>query len=278
MKTVHITHCPTISFTDAEPCVMALGFFDGVHHGHRGVIHCAKRLARKRNVKLAVITFFPHPKEVLGKGRVVVEYLTPFSKKEKLLEQLEVDILYVIRFDREFARLPSKEFVERYIIGLQAEHVVAGFDFTYGYQGQGNMSTMEVEVKGQIPVTTIPEIEWEGRKVSSTLIRELLKAGCVSEIPQYLGTYYETRGTLSKFTGDGRQHRSVIAEVVPDPGYTLPVEGSYEVEVAYENQLIHGIASIVKQRNHIHKLRIELHDFPKSMHGETLQMKWLKKI
>ncbi|MFS0916493.1 cytidyltransferase [Brevibacillus sp. 179-C 1.1 NHS] len=279
MKTVHITHSPTTttSCTDAESCVMALGFFDGVHLGHRGVIQCAKRLARKQRVKLAVITFDPHPKEVLGNGGTV-HYLTPFAKKERLLAQLEVDILYVIRFDSEFARLSSTEFVDRYIIGLQAKHVVAGFDFHYGYRGQGNMHTMKIDVKDQIPVMTIPKIETDGQKVSSTLIRELLQTGHVCMIPRYLGTFYETSGTLTTCTRKGAGSKNVIAEVTLDQGYTLPVEGRYEVEVECESQHFIGIASTNKHSNPICKLKIELSDFPSSMLGETMQMKWLKQV
>ncbi|MGG4454095.1 adenylyltransferase/cytidyltransferase family protein [Brevibacillus porteri] len=278
MKTVHITHSSTTSYTDAEPCVMALGFFDGVHLGHRGVIQRAKRLARKHRVKLVVMTFYPHPKEVLGNGGTPVHYLTPFAKKEELLAQLEVDILYVIRFDSEFARMASAEFVERYIIGLQAKYVVAGFDFRYGYQGQGNMRTMKGDVQGKIPVMTIPKMEAEGQKVSSTLIREMLLTGRVSKIPRYLGTFYETSGTLTRCTRKGRGSKCVITEVTLDQGYTLPVEGRYEVEVECARQHFFGIASTTKCSHQSHKLKVEMPNFPPSMLGETMQMKWLKQV
>lgn len=275
MKTVFLTHGSDPACDDFEPCVLALGFFDGVHKGHRKVIEAAKHAAMERKVKSAVMTFFPHPKEVISGGKDTVDYLIPFHKKEELISQLGVDILYAVTFNLEFAHLSAREFVQRYIISLKAIHVVAGFDFKYGYRGQGTMSTITADGMEQFGVTIIPEISWNEKKISSTYIRELLQKGKVSKIPPLLGGYYETCGDIA-FTHRHSKGKATL-EITLHDKYLLPACGIYEVEWKLGESVDRGIAILSKGQGKDKLLRLKKADII-LFEGTLVKIKWLRRI
>ena len=101
------------------------------------MIQTALVKAKEKNLLLSVMSFFPHPKSVLSNGKTQVDYLMPLSGKKKLLSQLGVDIFYIVEFDREFASLSPEQFAAKYLINLGVVHAVAGFDYTYGFRGDG---------------------------------------------------------------------------------------------------------------------------------------------
>ncbi|MDP4103906.1 MAG: FAD synthetase family protein [Bacillota bacterium] len=206
----------------AMPKVMALGCFDGIHTGHWKVINTAYEKAKEQNVQLAVMSFFPHPKSVVGSGKKQVHYLMPLSEKEKRLESLGVDIFYIVEFNKEFAALQPEEFVAKYLVELGVVHAVAGFDFCYGYKGEGNLDRLYQDSGKLIEVTKVEKVGYKGEKISSTCIRERLLAGNVEELPHFLGHFYEIKCDF-----DGRSFK-------PYPYYTLPAPGHYEVTLENE--------------------------------------------
>ncbi|KKB39591.1 FAD synthetase family protein [Bacillus thermotolerans] len=207
----------------AGPCVIALGFFDGVHKGHQQVIQAARNVAREKGVSLAVMSFFPHPKEVLTNGSQQVDYLMPVKEKQRIFKELGVDIAYIVEFNSSFSALSPEQFVQKYLLGLGAIHAVAGFDFTYGCRGAGNMKRMKEDSGGLLEVTQIEKIAADNEKISSTLIRKTIRAGEMDKIPTYLGEYYSIKGQmlLKKHT----------AAVQVEPYYLLPAPGVYEVRI-----------------------------------------------
>ena len=125
-----------------------------------------------------------------------MNYLTPLEVKIDKFAMLGVDKLFIINFDQGFAKVPPKEYIQKYVLGLGALHVVAGFDFTYGYKGEGTMQTMAMDGDGEFLVTVISKLDYKGKKIGSTMIRNLLANGEVDEISSYLGDYYETRAEV----------------------------------------------------------------------------------
>src|SRR5690606_965027 len=153
---------------------IALGFFDGVHIGHQKVISTATSIAKENNWKSAVMTFDPHPSVVLGKGKKPVQYITPLEDKIKFINTLGVDYL----------------FVDQYLINLNVKHVIAGFDYSYGKFGKGNMELLPKHSKGNFDVTTISKLEKNNEKISSTAIRQLINNGDMQGARKLLGRYY----------------------------------------------------------------------------------------
>lgn len=170
----------------ASSNVMALGCFDGLHRGHVKVIQTALQEAKERNVPLSVMSFYPHPKTVI-EGKACFHYLMPQSEKEKRLSELGVDTFYIVEFDKDFAGLSPQSFVKDYLIDLGVIHAVAGYDFSYGSRGAGNMKTLKQDSGEMIEVTTVDKVEYKGEKISSTRIRRLLLEGNVEELPNLIG-------------------------------------------------------------------------------------------
>ncbi|MFP5106193.1 adenylyltransferase/cytidyltransferase family protein [Neobacillus sp. C211] len=208
----------------ASLSVMALGFFDGIHNGHREVIKTAFQIAKERNLSLSVMSFFPHPKTVLSNGNIHVDYLMPLSDKEKIFCELGVDIFYIVEFDSEFASLSPEKFAAKYLVDLGVVHAVAGFDYTYGFRGVGNMDRLISDSGGILEVTKVDKVEYQGEKISSTCIREKLASGNIEDLSAFLGRLYEV---ACEWDGTSLRVR---------PHYTLPAPGKYVVTVRGANQ------------------------------------------
>ena len=188
---------------DARGAVVAIGNFDGVHLGHRAVIEEGRRIARALGAPLAVLTFEPHPRQVLAAPEEPFR-LTPFRVKARHLDALGVEFLYVARFDRAFAAREPASFVADVVAaGIGARHVVVGHDFAFG---RGRAGTVELltEVGGSLGVgVTSIEAAGTGTTIhSASRARRLLADGEVAALPEVLGRHWEIDGHV--ITGDRR--------------------------------------------------------------------------
>lgn len=226
-----------------EPCVMALGFFDGLHKGHRRIIETAKAIAKKEKLKFTVMTFFPHPSNVVPSSKKIDRYITPLPIKKQLFEEIGVERLIIVNFNTNFSKLSHMQFVDEYLIGLNCMHVIAGFDFTYGFKGKGNMDQLLIDSKGRFGVTTVKKLECQEEKISSTIIRELLKNGEVHRIPSFLGDCYSIKANITHV----KKNSSNILEVDIDMDYILPMTGRYRVKMLVGNNEVFGTVKIPKE-------------------------------
>ena len=263
---------------------MALGFFDGVHKGHQQVIRSAVLLAEEKGFKSAVMTFDPHPSVVLSQKHNQVHYITPLEAKLKLIEQLGVDFVYVIRFTSAFAGLEPQEFIDRYVIALNVQHAVAGFDYTYGKFGKGTMETMTEHSKGHFGVTTVPMHTDSGGKVSSTAIRRALQDGEVQLASRLLGRFYSAEGTVVHGEKRGRTIGFPTANVRLDADYMIPAPGVYAVSIHVVGSWHAGVCNVgykpTFNKPGESSLSIEVHvfDFEKSIYGERVAIEWHRRI
>jgi riboflavin kinase/FMN adenylyltransferase len=246
---------------------MALGFFDGVHLGHQEVIKTAKAAADKRNLPLAAMSFFPHPKEVLSKGKKEFSYLMPLDEKQKKLEQLGVEIFYLVHFDKEFAALSPNQFVKNYLLDFEAKLVVAGFDFTYGRNGEGHMDRMVGDSNGILNVIKVGKIDFKGEKISSTMIRNLVCSGKVDEIPNFLGEVYQIEGTLA--------YKQKHVHIKASPYYLLPSSGIYEVGLVNGSE--YWKQEVIVRNDQITFMLPERGLVP-FIHSETIRIHWLTRL
>jgi len=271
METVCIKGPIKMSEFKVEPCVMALGFFDGVHLGHRELLKEAKKIAQKKNLSLAVMTFYPHPSNIVPSKKKINNYLSPLSVKQQIFKDLGIDKLFIVTFDQEFAKVKPSDFVKKYICNLECRHVVAGFDFTYGFRGQGNMRRIKQDVNGQFDVTTVSKKSFNNEKISSTKIRQLLEEGAVSQIPFYLGDYYCTNGVV-----DGRNGIPQYKVPLAFNDSLLPCSGTYLVCFFIEKRWFQGI--IVLNEKDVCTLSIENPIIGKLKLNSIVQIKWMRKM
>jgi riboflavin kinase / FMN adenylyltransferase len=284
VKTVYLTHPHYYKREELPPTVMAFGYFDGVHRGHQKVIQTAVQIAAEKQLKSAVMTFHPHPSVVLGKKEQHVEYITPLEEKEKLIQQLGVDFLYIVNFDPDFANLLPQQFVDHYIIGLNVQHVVAGFDFTYGRLGKGTMETLPFHSRGMFEQTTVEKFVYDHEKVSSTKIRQLLRAGNVEALPFLLGRFYTIEGTVIDGEKRGRTIGFPTANIEVEKEYIIPPVGVYAVQLFVDGHWHEGVCNIgFKPTFHMKKkdkptIEVHIFHFQKEIYGQKVIIQWHKRL
>ncbi|MFP8781714.1 riboflavin biosynthesis protein RibF [Planococcus plakortidis] len=284
MKIIHLSYPHEMKAQEQGPLSMAIGFFDGVHKGHQQVIGTAIDKAQAGGMKSAVMTFDPHPSLVLGGRKEEVFYITPLGQKMEILQEMGVDICYIVRFTSEFAKLSPEQFIEHFIDGLNVKEVVAGFDFSFGYKGGGNMALMESHGNGRYQVTTVGKIEAENEKVSSTRIRHLLKDGLVEPVHHLLGRPYRISGTVVNGDKRGRTIGFPTANVEPELGTFVPKRGVYAVRIEVQGAYFDGVCNVgykpTFNNPDVKNLVIEVHilEFHKSIYGEKVVVEWHKRI
>jgi len=177
MKTIHLNSSSLAYWRHhATPNVMALGFFDGVHQWHKKVIETAANIAEEKELSLAVMCFFPHPKTILSKDSSKFDYLMRLAKKAFILGSLAVDT-FTVECDKDFLSLLPEQFVSSYMLDLKVKHAVAGFDFSYGHRAAGNIDRLKKDSFNRIDVTKVDKVDYYGKKISSTWICKLIFHG-----------------------------------------------------------------------------------------------------
>jgi len=191
---------------DGRGAVVAIGNFDGVHLGHQAVISEARKIADKIKAPLAVLTFEPHPREVLGKTNGPFR-LTPFRIKMREIAALGVDVLYLTRFDRDLAAMLAEDFIHHLLVkGLGARYVVVGYDFAFGTGRSGNFQLLHDHAEaGGYSLSQISVAGSHSGIYSASEARSRLSAGDVTGTAQILGRPWEIEGRVQTGEQRGRQ-------------------------------------------------------------------------
>ncbi|MBD8068255.1 bifunctional riboflavin kinase/FAD synthetase [Bacillus sp. PS06] len=284
MKTIRLSYPHFLKQEELPETALALGYFDGVHLGHQQVIKTAIEYAKKNGLESAVMTFDPHPSVVLGREKKINQYITPIVEKERLIAELGVDRFYIVEFSQEFANLLPQEFVDQYIIALHVKHICAGFDFSYGKMGKGTMETMPFHSRNQFTQTTVnKQTVCDGKKISSTYIRELIGTGDVDQLPSLLGNYYTIRGEVIDGDKRGRTIGFPTANVMPTSDFLLPTTGVYAVRIKVKAQWYNGVCNIgykptFNNERRVQSIEVHIFDFNEMIYGESVSVQWYKRI
>ncbi len=263
---------------------MALGYFDGVHLGHQKVIGTAKQIAEEKGLTLAVMTFHPHPSHVLGRDKEPKDLITPLEDKINQIEQLGTEVLYVVKFNEVFASLSPKQFIDQYIIGLNVQHAVAGFDFTYGKYGKGTMETMPDDLDGKAGCTMVEKLTEQDKKISSSYIRTALKNGDVELANVLLGQPYFIKGIVIHGDKRGRTIGFPTANVGLNNSYIVPPTGVYAVKAEVNGEVYNGVCNIgykptfYEKRPEQPSIEVNLFDFDQEVYGAAIKIEWYKRI
>lgn len=263
---------------------IAIGFFDGVHKGHQQVIRTAMDIAKEKNVKSAVMTFDPHPSIVLGGRKEKVFYITPLKQKLDILENLGVDTTFVVQFTSELAKLSPEQFIEHFIRDLNVVHVTAGFDFTFGAFGKGNMEVMKSLSNNEFGVTVVEKQQDDVDKISSTRIRTYLKEGNMEKAAELLGRAYQVPGIVIQGDKRGRTIGFPTANIQVAEGSFIPLVGVYAVKILIQNIWHYGICNVGYRptfKNPDEKqlsIEVNIFDFNKNIYGEEVVIGWFKRI
>lgn len=230
----------------ARPVIAAIGAFDGLHLGHRQLFETALKIKAGTGLPVMVIGFHPHPKSLVKPGGDYESLLTPMEEKQALLEDMGIDYFWPIHFTREMSQLSPREFTRMYLRDkIQADHVVCGFNFTFGYKAEGNPQVLhQIGQDMGFEVSVVPPYTIDGEVVSSTRIRRLLSEGDVERAAVFLDRPYCIYGDA---TGDNETQSQAGMPVFrlsfPQDKF-LPKPGVYAVWARTSRFLKPAVASL----------------------------------
>ncbi len=255
--------------------VAAIGFFDGVHLAHKELINKTIEIGNKKNLSKAVITFDIHPKSILFD--LDYYYLTPLNKKIKIFKQFDLDYIYVIEFSKEKAQLTPNEFINMYLKNIDT--IVCGFDFKFGVRGSGNVKTLLNDKR--LNTIVVKEVTYEGYKVGSTHIRDLIRSGQVDNVKEVLGDYYSINGEVIQGAKKGRMIGYPTANITTN-GYFLPKRGVYVTftkvkDIWYESMTSVGHNPTLNCRIDL-SVEANIFDFDEDIYGEIIEIKFIRRL
>lgn len=267
----------------SEPTAVALGFFDGIHLGHRKLMEKMIQIAKKNGWKSCVLTFKQHPLT-----RVFPKYapklITSNEEKLRILEEMDVDQVVFMDFTEEIMNYEPREFVEKILMErLHAKGIVVGFNYNFGSKGTGNADMLKEwsdEFDYQVEVVE-PIMDKEGQVVSSTFIRNLIVNGKVDKVPKYLGREFSVLGTVIRGKGLGRQFQIPTANIKIAENHILPDAGVYYTTIRVGDETHHGLTNVGYNptfENHPFSIETYIYDFDREIYGETVELTFHKKI
>jgi len=226
--------------------VAALGSFDGIHLGHQAIIKRLAARARRIGHDSVVITFDPHPQQVLAKEQRPY-LLTTVGEKQEILEKMGIGVMAVIKFSRQVAKLSPEGFIRTVMVDkLAVAEVICGHDCGFGAGRKGNVATLaELGRRMGFKVSVLPSMKSKGSKISSSAIRKLISAGHVEKANGLLGRPYSINGKVIKGLGLGRKLGFPTANIaVSDKFKLLPRDGVYAAKAMIGNKEYDGMLFI----------------------------------
>jgi riboflavin kinase / FMN adenylyltransferase len=209
-------------------CVVTIGVFDGVHRGHAAIIGRAVELAAGRGVPSVLITFVPHPSEVVRPG-THPPVLTTIVRRAELVEQLGVDVFCALPFTLEFSRMPPDEFAHHVLVErLHAAGVVVGDNFRFGHKAAGDVASLTR--MGQTFGFTVEGVDLlreADRPLSATYVRSCVQAGDMDEAAAALGRPHRVDGVVERGDQRGRELGFPTANLRTDAWAAVPADGVY---------------------------------------------------
>ncbi|MGD1045557.1 MAG: bifunctional riboflavin kinase/FAD synthetase [Bacteroidota bacterium] len=265
--------------------VITVGTFDGVHLAHQKIIKEVVVLARKRNGRSVVVTFEPHPREVVGNADTKIQLLTTLRERQELCEQFGVDWLVVINFDKAFSNMSFRDFYVTYLIGgIGMNLVVEGYDHHWGRNREGTIeSLLQLGKEFEFDVVNIEQFIHNGSPVNSSIIRNELNHGMVEDAAELLGRPYALRGKVVAGDGRGRLLGYPTANIELDSQKKLiPDNGIYFVKVDVGIDKYFGMASIgVRPTFHStgkRTIEVNILDFNEDVYGSDIQIGFLRRM
>jgi len=265
--------------------VITIGNFDGVHIGHQALFHEVIEKADSIGGTSIVMTFDPHPVRVL-KQNGHLPLITMNEQKVELIENSGIDVLICIQFNKEFAAISAKDFIEDLLlkcIGMKA--IVVGKDYTFGKNREGNLDLLQTFANNLgfevIVADWVQTSKGLPNRISSTRTRELVMAGEVDEAKKLLGRYYQIRGTV--ITGRNRGGKLLG---FPTANITLhdelcPKNGVYAVTVDCMEKKYQGVANIGYSPTFddgVFSVEVHILDFNENIYGQKIRVNFVQRI
>lgn len=256
------------------PVVACIGYFDGLHRGHQSLIEKTIELSKKYACETALITFEPDPVEVI-RGTTNTKHITPMHQRVNLIVRLGIENIFILDFSKEMCELPSEEFIKQVLNRINLKALVCGFDFHYGYKGEGNPETLKQSCPFE--VVMMNEVIDNDEKVSSTRIIKCIQEGNVKEAERLLGYPYEIIGTVSHGKHQGSTKLGFpTANVKFSSEFIIPKTGVYACYAIVEGKKYKAMANFGHNPtfNYTDELSLEAHviDYDGDLYGKRIRI------
>jgi len=269
---------PTVTGT-----VVTVGTFDGVHLGHQAILREIERRAAARHLHAVLLTFDRHPLRVVRPDDAPPLLTMPNEKKE-ILAQFGLDYVAFVAFTRAFSRYTPQEFVGEVLVRrLRARELVIGYDHGFGRGRTGDVELLRaLGAEHGFDVDVVAEIESEHQAVSSTRIRDAIRAGDMVGAARMLGRPYAFRGTVVHGMGRGKTLGFPTANLTaPPPEKLLPAEGIYAVRANVASEMLHGLLHLGPRPTFAGSpptIELYLLDFEREIYGERVVVEPLTRL
>ncbi len=257
-----------------------IGIFDGVHLGHKSIIDRVKQEAESKNLDSCIITFRPHPQEIITGTKLPL--IVPFEERMRLFEQEGIDITVCYNFTKAFSQLTAEAFItDQLVTTLNLKEIYIGPDFVFGKNRGGNpefLSKLGIELG--FKTTIVKQVTNGNSIVSSTEIRRLIKEGDVSTANLYLGRRFCLEGVISEGEKRGRLLGFPTANLNTD-WELLPKLGVYVTYALIDTRVFKSITNVgYRPTFGKNTLLVETHifDYSGDVYGNKLRVEFLKRL
>ena len=255
------------------PCVVTIGNFDGVHLGHQALLDEVRKRAYDLKLESAVITFEPNPKDYFSQNKPQTR-ISSLREKIELFNEIKIDRVHIIKFNQEFSKVTANEFISVLIKQLKVKEIVVGEDFCFGRGREGGIkqlsaSSMKLNIKNKILM--------DGKRISSTLIRNLLANDKLDQANKYIGRPYSISGKVVHGEKRGRKIGFPTANIHMRHNRP-PLKGVFAVKFQKHFGVANlGIRPSIKGEK---KLQLEVHllNFSSDLYGQHVSVIFLKKL
>jgi len=262
--------------------VLTIGNFDGVHKGHLALFDRVKERAKAIGGQSIVMTFEPHPLKVMRPANGP-QLITHTGQKLELIEKAGIDIIVCVSFDRDFAAIPAREFVNNILVQkIGIKEIVVGYDYTFGHNREGDINLLrEIGNDFGFVVHLVGPIEIDHTLVSSTSIRRLVQEGRLEEARVLLGRDFEVQGTVVKGQNRGGRLLGFPTANLNPHGELLPKRGVYAVKLLIDDVFYKGVTNVGYNPTFGDTgLTVETHvlDYSGELMGKTIKVHFIKRL
>ncbi|MBI2429290.1 MAG: bifunctional riboflavin kinase/FAD synthetase [Ignavibacteriales bacterium] len=264
--------------------VLSIGMFDGVHRAHQEILKQIVEKAKAIRGRSVVITFDPHPKEIVSGGKKNVELLSTLNEKLYIFEKYGVDVVFIIPFTFEFSRLSFQEFYSKYVInGVGVAAVVEGFNHQFGRDREAGMNQIvEMGRVHNFSVEALSMMKEGDAVISSSTIRNLLNEGNIPLANAILGYEYSFTGTVVRGHGRGKKLGYPTANInLETPKKLVPKIGVYAVHILVRKEWYQGMMSIGFNPTfddvHERTTEVNIFDFDMDIYDDVVTVKCIER-
>jgi len=265
-----------------EKLVLALGFFDGIHLGHRQLIKTAQKIAKEKNYKSGIMSFETHPLYTIFSA-YAPKLITTNEQKIKIAKSLGMDYVFINPFTEHLMHYEPEDFIEHYLMRLyNVRHLVVGYNYNFGYKGKGDINLLKkLGERFGFEVTVVMPYIIDQTSVSSTIIREYISSGKVKRAQDFLGRPYTITGTIGKGKGLGHQHAVPTANLNIDKNIILPSSGVYYTTVHIGEETYDGLTNLGFNptfEQHPYTIETYIYDFDRDIYNKKIDLTFNEKI